>query len=90
LDVTATIQAFREVIHLTPVLNRQLLLYLLDSLAVFDCHSDQNLMTTERLVAAFQPALLSRVPSAMSAEDHILAAEIMVFMTENQDHFLVT
>jgi hypothetical protein len=28
-------------------------------------------MTSERLVAAFQPALLSRVPNEMSSEDHI-------------------
>jgi len=86
LDVTATIQAFQEVIRLIPVLNRQLLLYLLDTFAALTPF--QNLMTTERLVATFQPALLSRVPSGMSAEDHILAAKVMVFMTENQDDFL--
>ena len=42
-------------------------------------------MSIERLVAAFQPALLSRIPSAMSAEDHVLAAKTMVFMVENYD-----
>lgn len=46
-------------------------------------------MTSQRLVAAFQPALLSRPPSEMSAVDHVLASDTMIFMVENQDHFLI-
>lgn len=46
-------------------------------------------MTSGRLVAAFQPLLLSRPTSEMSAEDHTRAAETMVFMVENQDNFLI-
>ena len=72
-----------------PPLNRQLLIYLLDLLAVFASKSATNLMTSERLVAAFQPSLLSRPPSEMSAEDHTRAADTMVFMVENQDNFLI-
>jgi hypothetical protein len=46
-------------------------------------------MTSPRIVAAFQPAFLSHPPSEMSASDHLLAAETMIFMVENQDHFLI-
>jgi hypothetical protein len=72
-----------------PPPNRQLLLYLLDLLAFFVSKSDRNHMTSPRIVAAFQPAFLSRSPSEMSASDHLLAAETMTFMVENQDYFLI-
>jgi hypothetical protein len=70
-------------------LNRQLLLYLLDLLAVFASKSETNFMTSQRLVAAFQPSLLSRPPSEMSADDHTRASDKMVFMMENQNYFLI-
>jgi hypothetical protein len=72
-----------------PPLNRHLLLYLLDLLAVFASNSDSNHMTPPCIVAAFQPAFLSRPPSEMSASDHLLAAETMIFMVKNQDHFMM-
>ena len=83
------IRRFQQLVTEMPPLNRMLLLYLLDTLAVFASKADQNLMTSQRLVAAFQPALLSREPSAMSADDHVRAADTMIFMVENQDHFLI-
>lgn len=80
---------FRQLIIVLPPLHRQLLLYLLDLCQVFVHRADKNGMTSERIVAAFQPALLSRLPSEMSPSDHTLAANTMIFLIENQDHFLI-
>jgi hypothetical protein len=88
-NVSKLITTYQQLINSLPPLNRALLLYLLDLLAVFASKSDRNHMTSPRIVAAFQPAFLSRPPSKMSASDHVLAADTMVFLVENQDHFLI-
>ena len=88
-DTMTSIAEFQDCVVNLPPLNRQLLLYLLDLLAVFASKSDKNHMTSSRLVAVFQPSLLSKEPQSMTAEDHELAASVMVFMVENQDHFLI-
>jgi hypothetical protein len=43
----------------------------------------------QRIVAAFQPVLLSRTPSEMSAADHMLVVMTMIFLVENRDQFLI-
>ncbi|PVH79475.1 Rho GTPase activation protein [Cadophora sp. DSE1049] len=88
-DTITSIAEFQDCIINLPALHRHLLLYLLDLLAVFASKSDTNRMTSSRLVAVFQPSLLSKEPQSMTAEDHELAASVMVFMVENQDHFLI-
>ncbi|KAH6714433.1 Rho GTPase activation protein [Leptodontidium sp. MPI-SDFR-AT-0119] len=88
-DPMTSISAFQKSTIDLPPLSRQLLLYLLDLLAVFASKSDENHMTSTRLVAVFQPSLLSKEPQSMTAEDHERAALVMVFMVENQDHFLI-
>ncbi|KAG0645569.1 Rho-GTPase-activating 5 [Hyphodiscus hymeniophilus] len=88
-DEAKSIKALQEKLTYLPPLNRQLLLYLLDILAVFASKSEVNGMTSKRLVAAFQPALLSKPPREMSAEDHVRAADTMEFMVHNQDHFWI-
>jgi hypothetical protein len=71
-------------------LNRQLLVYLLDIASVFALKSDENKMTSARIVAAFQPSLLAREASVgMSVLDHVRAADTLVFMVANLDHFLI-
>ncbi len=57
-----------------PPLNRQLFMYLLDLVAVFASKLN-NYMTSERIMAAFQPSFLSRTRSEMLASDHVLAAD---------------
>lgn len=47
-----------------PPLNRQLFMYLLDLVAVFASKLN-NYMTSERIMAAFQPSFLSRTRSEM-------------------------
>jgi hypothetical protein len=88
-DTSKIIVMCKQAVFSLPPLNRQLLLYLLDLLAVFASKSDRNHMTSPRIVAVFQPAFLSRPPSEMSASDHLLAAETMIFMVKNQDHFMM-
>jgi hypothetical protein len=88
-DISKVIPRYRQLVNSLHPLHKQLLLYLLDLLAVFASKSEKNHMTSPRIVAAFQPAFLSRPPSEMSASDHLLAAETMIFMVENQDHFLI-
>jgi len=64
-----------------PPLNRQLMLYILDLISVFSSHSRKNRMTKKRIVAAFQPSLLSGPPGTMETEDYELAAQIVILLT---------
>lgn len=89
LNETLVIETLQKLVSGLPPISRQLLLYILDLLAVLASKSEDNLMTSERLVAAFQPSLLSRSLSAMTAGDHTQAAKTMVFMVQYQDYFLV-
>jgi GTPase-activating protein SAC7 len=89
-SIDVAISALQQYITEIPPLNRQLLLYLLDIAAVFAYKSGENRMTSARIVAAFQPSLLAREASVgMSVLDHVRAADALVFMIENQDHFLI-
>ena len=65
-----------------PRINRYLLLYLVDLLRACVGHSNHNLMTSDRLVAVFQPSLLSLQPDEMSIEEHQIAHQVMVFLIE--------
>lgn len=83
------IMAYQRSIMGLPALSRQLLLYLIDLMAVIAFHSDINLMSTQRLVAHCQPALLAKPPASMTVEDHACAATVMIFLVDNQHHFLI-
>ncbi|KAL2072074.1 hypothetical protein VTL71DRAFT_11417 [Oculimacula yallundae] len=88
-SLATRIKAFQGSVSNLPPLHRQLLLYLLDLLAVFSAKADVNLMTSARLVAVFQPSLLSKQPHLMTADDHDQAAQAMIFMVENQYNFII-
>ncbi|GME86223.1 unnamed protein product [Ambrosiozyma monospora] len=49
-----------------PELQRQLLFYILDLLAIFNSHSDKNLMPAKNLAAIFQPSILSHTSHDIS------------------------
>ncbi|KAJ5718865.1 uncharacterized protein N7483_009947 [Penicillium malachiteum] len=66
-----------------------LLLYILDLLAVFASKSEQNRMTSANLSAIFQPGMLSHPQHDMSPEEYKLSQDVLIFLIENQDHFLV-
>ncbi|KAK0386229.1 hypothetical protein NLU13_6066 [Sarocladium strictum] len=88
-DEKAAIEKYQHLITELPPLNRQLLLYILDLLAVFAAKSDENLMTSHNLAAIFQPGMLSHPVHAMAPEEYRLNQCVLIFLIENQDHFLI-
>ena len=89
IDRDALLPIAQDLIRELPPLNRHLLLYLLDLLAVFAAKSDLNKMTALRLTNSFQPSFLSGTPDQMDADAHELTSWIVVFLIENQDHFIL-
>ncbi|CAM1502968.1 Fc.00g077440.m01.CDS01 [Cosmosporella sp. VM-42] len=85
----AAIRKYQELITQLPPLNRQLLLYILDLLAVFAAKSDENRMNSQNLAAIFQPGMLSHPDHAMAPEEYRLNQCVIIFLIENQDHFLI-
>ena len=88
-DANGAIKAYQQLITELPPLNRQLLLYILDLLAVFASKSDTNRMTASNLAAIFQPGLLSHPTHNMAPHEYRLSQDVLIFLIENQDHFLV-
>lgn len=84
-----TIETYQRLITELPPLNRQLLLYILDLLAVFASKSDENRMNSANLAAIFQPGMLSHPQHDMAPEEYRLSQDVLVFLIENQDHFLI-
>ncbi|KAF2667066.1 RhoGAP-domain-containing protein [Microthyrium microscopicum] len=88
-EVATAIKTFQRLITELPPLNRQLLLYILDLLAVFASKSDLNKMTTPNLAAIFQPGILSHPAHDMAPPEYRLSQDVLIFLIENQDHFLI-
>lgn len=88
-DAAVTIRVYQNLITELPPLNRQLLLYILDLLAVFASKSDLNKMTTMNLAAIFQPGILSHPAHDMAPPEYRLSQDVLIFLIENQDHFLI-
>ena len=83
------IRSYQRLISELPPLNRQLLLYILDLLAVFASKAEQNLMTASNLAAIFQPGLISHPNHDMAPGEYKLSQEVLVFLITHQDHFLL-
>ncbi|GAP89232.1 hypothetical protein SAMD00023353_1200470 [Rosellinia necatrix] len=88
-DQEDAVDKYQALIKELPPLNRQLLLYILDLLAVFAAKSDENRMTAQNLAAIFQPGMLSHPQHAMAPEEYRLNQCVIIFLIENQDHFLI-
>ncbi|TIA50400.1 RhoGAP-domain-containing protein [Aureobasidium pullulans] len=88
-DPVNAIRVYQNLITELPPLNRQLLLYILDLLAVFASKSDLNKMTTPNLAAIFQPGLLSHPQHDMAPPEYRLSQDVLIFLIENQDSFLI-
>ncbi|EMC99001.1 hypothetical protein BAUCODRAFT_65149, partial [Baudoinia panamericana UAMH 10762] len=88
-DDKSAIKAYQNLITELPPLNRQLLLYILDLLAVFASKSDLNKMTTANLSAIFQPGILSHPHHDMAPQEYRLSQDVLIFLIENQDSFLI-
>ncbi|KAF2774131.1 RhoGAP-domain-containing protein [Teratosphaeria nubilosa] len=88
-DQESAIKSYQSLITELPPLNRQLLLYILDLLAVFASKSDLNKMTTPNLAAIFQPGILSHPQHDMAPQEYRLSQDVLIFLIENQDSFLI-
>ena len=88
-DQETAITTYQQLITELPPLNRQLLLYILDLLSVFASKSDINLMTSANLSAIFQPGLLSHPSHDMSPREYRLSQDVLIFLIDNQDSFLI-
>ncbi|MCJ1266885.1 hypothetical protein MMC22_006770 [Lobaria immixta] len=88
-DQNAAISTYQRLITELPPLNRQLLLYILDLLAVFASKSDLNRMTSANLAAIFQPGILSHPSHDMKPHEYRLSQDVLIFLIENQDSFLI-
>ncbi|KAL8730931.1 MAG: hypothetical protein Q9166_003721 [cf. Caloplaca sp. 2 TL-2023] len=88
-DHAAAIATYQKLITELPALSRQLLLYILDLLAVFASKSDLNRMNSGNLSAIFQPGLLSHPNHDMEPKEYRLSQDVLIFLIENQDSFLV-
>jgi hypothetical protein len=88
-DVDNAIKTYQQLITELPPLNRQLLLYILDLLAVFASKSDENRMNSANLSAIFQPGMLSHPIHDMKPDEYRLSQDVLIFLIENQDHFLI-
>ncbi|PHH52970.1 Rho-GTPase-activating protein 5 [Ceratocystis fimbriata CBS 114723] len=89
VDPNHVIARYQNLITELPPLNRQLLLYLLDLLAVFAAKADENRMNSQNLAAIFQPGMLSHPDHDMLPEEYRLNQSVIIFLIENQDHFLI-
>lgn len=84
-----TIPKMQELVSSLPSFNRQLLLYILDLLAVFASKAELNRMTSENLSAIFQPGLITHPDHDMIPHEYKLSQEVLVFLIDNQSHFLL-
>lgn len=87
-DPDAAICTYQQLIKDLPPLNRQLLLYILDLLAVFASKADINRMNADNLAAIFQPGLLSHPLHDMKPQEYRLSQNVLVFLINNQDSFI--
>jgi RhoGAP domain len=83
-----TIKTYQKLIGELPKLNGQLLLYILDLLAVFAENSTANLMPATNLAAIFQPGLISHPDHDMDPQEYKVSQEVLIFLIEHQDRFL--
>jgi GTPase-activating protein SAC7 len=87
-DHDGAVATYQRLITELPPLNRQLLLYVLDLLAVFSSKSDLNRMNSANLAAIFQPGIISHPAHDMSPKEYRLSQDVLIFLIENQDNFL--
>lgn len=88
-DHDAAVATYQKLITMLPPLNRQLLLYILDLLAVFSSKSDLNRMNPPNLAAIFQPGIISHPNHDMAPSEYRLSQDVLIYLIENQDNFLI-
>lgn len=89
LDYDLAVGTFQSLITELQPLNRQLLLYVLDLLAVLASKSVLNSMTTAKLAALFQPGILHHPALGLGLAELRSSQDTLVLLIDNQDHWLV-
>lgn len=88
-DEEGAIKTYRLLISSMPPASQYLLLYVLDLLAVFARKSDKNLMPSSNLAVIFQPGMFSHPSHQLSPSEHKLAVQVLEFLIDHQDHFVL-
>ncbi|KAG0200671.1 hypothetical protein BGX28_006328 [Mortierella sp. GBA30] len=86
-DEDEKIIAYQELISKLPPPHSCLLMYLLDLLALFAHHSEENLMDSKNLASVFQPGVLSHPNHAMSPGEYMTSAAVLKFLIDHQSSF---
>ncbi|ODQ68438.1 RhoGAP-domain-containing protein [Nadsonia fulvescens var. elongata DSM 6958] len=87
-EINRAISSFTTLIFELPRANRQLLMYIIDLLAVFAQNSHENLMPAKNLAAIFQPSCLSHPNHNLSPIDYHLSRNILEFLIDYSTEFL--
>lgn len=74
---------YKQLIDQLPILNQQVLLYILDLLYFFSQNAKENLMPAVNLASIFQPSLLSHPDHDMSPKEYHLSRAIIQFLIEH-------
>ncbi|KAI1314827.1 hypothetical protein EDD11_001652 [Mortierella claussenii] len=86
-DEDEQIAAYQELISKLPPPHSCLLMYLLDLLALFAHHSEENLMDSKNLASVFQPGVISHPGHSMSPGEYMTSAAVLKFLIDHQSSF---
>ncbi|KAF9354869.1 hypothetical protein BGX26_007254 [Mortierella sp. AD094] len=86
-DDDEKVTAYQGLISKLPPPHSCLLMYLLDLLALFAHHSDENLMDSKNLASVFQPGVLSHPDHSMSPGEYMTSAAVLKFLIDYQSSF---
>ncbi|KAK0717462.1 hypothetical protein B0T26DRAFT_829343, partial [Lasiosphaeria miniovina] len=84
LNQNALITSYKQLVWEIPPVNREILLYLLDTLALFANNSDKTNVPTSRLAVVFQALLLTHPQHYTSQDDIRLNQAVIIFFIENE------
>lgn len=82
-ETDEAIVQYKQLIDQLPILNQQVLLYILDLLYFFAQNAKENLMPAVNLAAIFQPSLLSHPNHDMSPKEYHLSRAVVQFLIEH-------
>lgn len=87
-DISSAVDRYQQLILTLPLLNRQLLMYILDLLSIFAAKKNENLMPAANLAAIFQPSLLSHPQHDMAPNEYHLSRVAIEFLIQHSNKFL--
>lgn len=87
-DISGAVDRYQQLILTLPLLNRQLLMYILDLLSIFAAKKNENLMPAANLAAIFQPSLLSHPQHDMAPDEYHLSRVAIEFLIQHSNKFL--